>query len=151
MQIERYFKELNITGWSGKTIILDIDGTITIDGSSNVDPLVIKKIQEVNANNSVFLFSNKKLTERDNEVANKLKIPLLKTAFKKPSKKVVNGLPNHLKKNLIVVGDKIIIDGLFAKNIDAEFIKVKRLTSKNDSLNTKLTYMLDNTVGYFIN
>jgi predicted HAD superfamily phosphohydrolase YqeG len=148
--MEVYFKELNITGWSGKTIIVDIDGTITTDGSLDVDSLVIKKIQEMNANNSVFLFSNKKLIDRDNEIADRMHIPLLKTSFKKPNKKVIDGLPGHLRKNLVVIGDKIIIDGLFAKNIGAEFIKVKRLTSKNDGFNTKFTYILDNTVGYFI-
>jgi predicted HAD superfamily phosphohydrolase YqeG len=149
-QMEIYFKELNITGWSGKTIVVDIDGTITTDGGSDVDLLVIKKIQDISVNNSVFLFSNKKLTDRDNEVANKLNVPLLKTSFKKPNKKVIDGIPDHLRKNLIVIGDKIIIDGLFAKNIGAEFIKVRRLTSKNDSFNTKLTYKLDNFVRYFI-
>ena len=148
--MEVYFKELNITGWSGKTIIVDIDGTITTDGSLDVGSLVIKKIQDMNVNNSIFLFSNKKLTKRDNEMADKLNISLLKTSFKKPNKKVINGLPGHLRKNLIVIGDKIIIDGLFAKNIGADFIKVKRLTSKNDSFNTKLTYKLDNFVRYFI-
>ena len=84
-------------------------------------------------------------------MADKLNVPLLKTSFKKPNKKVINVLPDHLKKNLIVIGDKVLIDGLFAKNIGAEFIKVRRLTSKNDSFNTKLTYKLDNFVGYFIN
>ena len=149
--MEIFFKELNITGWSEKTIIVDIDGTITTDGSSDFDPLVLKKIQEIAINNSVFLFSNKKLAERDKEIANKLHTPLLKTSFKKPNKKVIDVLPYNLRKNLLVIGDKSIIDGLFAKNIGAEFIKVKRLTSKNDSFNTKLTYILDNTVGYFIN
>lgn len=148
--MEKYFKELNVAEWFGKTIILDIDGTIATDGSSDFDPLVLKKIQEVGLHNSVFLFSNKKLMNRDNALVNKLHIPLLETSFKKPNKKVINGLPDHLKKNLTVIGDKILIDGLFAKNIKAEFIMVKRLTSKNDSFRTKLIYLFDNLVKYFI-
>lgn len=148
--MERYFKELNVTGWSLKTIIVDIDGTITIDGGSDFDPLVLKKIEEMKRANSVFLFSNKQLPNRDNALVNKLHIPLLETSFKKPNKKVINGLPDHLKKNLTVIGDKILIDGLFAKNIKAEFIIVKRLTSKNDSFRTKLIYLFDNLVKYFI-
>ena len=149
--METYFKELNITEWSGKTIIVDIDGTLTTDGASDLNPLVLKKIQDIALTNSVFLFSNKKLSERDKEIASSLHIPLLKSHFKKPNKKVIDGLPEHFRKNLVVVGDKIIIDGFFAKNIGANFIKVKRLTSKNDSFNTKFTYLLDNIVGYFIN
>jgi predicted HAD superfamily phosphohydrolase YqeG len=90
------------------------------------------------------------LPDRDNEIANKLHVPLIKSHFKKPNRKVLNELPEDQKNNLLVIGDKIIIDGIFAKNIGAEFIKVKRLTSKNDSFNTKFTYMLDNIVVYFI-
>ncbi len=148
--MEIYFKELNTAGWSGKTIIVDIDGTVTTDGSVDIDPLVFKKIQEVSLNNSIFLFSNKKLYERDNKVANKLSVSLLKSPFRKPSKKVINELPENLKRNLLVIGDKITIDGLFAKNIKANFIKVKRLTSKSDSLKVKLVYLLDNLVDYII-
>lgn len=148
--MKKYFKELNVTGWSLKTIIVDIDGTITTDGGSDFDPLVLKKIEEMKRANSVFLFSNKQLPDRDNALVNKLHIPLLETSFKKPNKKVINGLPDHLKKNLTVIGDKILIDGLFAKNIKAEFIMVKRLTSKNDSFRTKLIYLFDNLVKYFI-
>jgi predicted HAD superfamily phosphohydrolase YqeG len=149
--MEKYFKELDITGWVGKTVILDIDGTITTDGNSCFDYLILEKIKEISLNNSVFLFSNKHLPIRDSEIADSMHIPLLKSHFKKPSRKVINELPEDQKKNLLVIGDKIIIDGLFAKNIGAEFIKVKRLTNRNDSFNTKLTYLLDNTVGYFIN
>jgi predicted HAD superfamily phosphohydrolase YqeG len=148
--MKKYFKELNVTGWSLKTIIVDIDGTITIDGGSDFDPLVLKKIEEMKRANSIFLFSNKQLLDRDNALVNKLHIPLLETSFKKPNKKVINGLPDYLKKNLTVIGDKILIDGLFAKNIKAEFIMVKRLTSKNDSFRIKLIYLFDNLVKYFI-
>lgn len=148
--MDTHFKELDIGDLSGKTIILDIDGTVTTDGSSDFNSAVLEKIQTISQNNSVFLFSNKKLTDRDNEIANRMHIPLLKTSFRKPNKKVIDGLPDHLKKNLVVIGDKILIDGLFAKNIGADFIKVKRLISKNDSFNTKFTYILDNIVGYFI-
>jgi predicted HAD superfamily phosphohydrolase YqeG len=148
--MEKYFKELDVMTWSEKTIIVDIDGTITIDGGSNFDPSVLKKVQEMALSNYVFLFSNKKLPIRDNEIADRLNVPLLKTPFKKPNEKVINGLPNHLKKNLVVIGDKILTDGLFAKNVGAEFTRVKRLTSKNDNLKTRLLYLLDNCVGYFI-
>ena len=149
--MEVYFKELNITGWSGKTIIVDIDGTITTDGSSDIDPLVLEKVQAMSISNSIFLFSNKKLIERDNEVANKLNATLLKSPFKKPSKKVINELPENLKNNLVVIGDKVLTDGFFAKNIGAEFVKVKRLTSKDSNFKTKLIYLIDDFFGYFIN
>ena len=149
--MEKYFKELNVANWSGRTIIVDIDGTIATDGSSDFDPLVLEKIQEMALHNSVFLFSNKHLTDRDNKVANKLNIPLLKSTFKKPNKKVIDGLPSNLRKNLLVIGDKILTDGWFARNIGAEFIKVRRLTRKDSNFKTKLIYLIDDFFGYFIN
>ena len=149
--MKNYFKDLDFSGWSGKTIILDIDGTITTDGSSEIESAVLNKVQELGKNNSVFLFSNKHLINRNNEVAKKLNIPLLKSSFKKPNKKVINNIPENLKNNLVVMGDKILTDGLFAKNIKAEFVKVKRLTSKDSSLKIKLIYLLDDVVGCFLN
>ena len=145
--MKTYFKELNTSGWSGKTIILDIDGTLTTDGNLDFDPLVLKKVEEMSKANSVFLFSNKHLTDRDSKASEALHVPLIKSSLKKPNKKVIDGLGDHLKKNFIVIGDKILIDGFFAKNIGAEFIMVERLTSKNDSLKTKLIYLLDDIAG----
>ncbi|MDR3519957.1 MAG: hypothetical protein P4L63_03690 [Candidatus Pacebacteria bacterium] len=151
MKAEIYFKDLDFAKWSGKTIILDVDGTITTDGSVDVDPLVFQKVQELSMNNSVFIFSNKKLVDRNDRLSKQLKIPFIYTSFKKPNKKVIERLPEYLKRNLVVVGDKITIDGLFAKNIQAEFVKVKRLTSEADSLKTKLIYLLDNFINILIN
>ncbi|MDE2399974.1 MAG: hypothetical protein KGL67_03130 [Patescibacteria group bacterium] len=148
--MEKYFKELDVSAWSRKTIILDIDGTITADGGSDLDPLVAKKIEEMATANSIFLFSNKHLPDRDNDIANKTHIPLLISSFKKPNKKVIKNLPDQLKTNLLVIGDKILIDGLFAKKIGADFIKVKRLTSQSDSLKVKLIYILDDFAKHFI-
>ena len=45
--MEKYFQELDTLGWFGKTVILDIDGTIAADGSSEFDPLVLKKIKDM--------------------------------------------------------------------------------------------------------
>jgi predicted HAD superfamily phosphohydrolase YqeG len=149
--MEKYFKELNTTEWSGRTIILDIDGTITIDGGSDIDPLVLIKIHEIALLNSVLLYSNKPLPDRNKELAKKLHVSLLETSYKKPNKKVIYGLPINLRENIIVIGDKILTDGFFAKNINAEFIKVKRLTSKNDNFSVKTTYLLDDIIKQFIN
>jgi len=146
-----YFKDLDTTTWSGKTIILDIDGTITTDGGSMVDPLVLDKIKEISQHNFLFLFSNKKVAERNAALSNELGIPYLQTTFKKPNKKILESLPSDKRSNIIVVGDKTLTDGMFAKNIGASFVKVKRLTSKNDTLTIKLIYLLDAIGGYFWN
>ena len=145
--MEKYFKDLDVFAWSGKTIIVDIDGTITTDSVLDFDPLVFSKIQEMAMANSVFLFSNNKFKERNDALSGRLQIPFLKTPYKKPNKKVISALPENLRKNIVVVGDKSFIDGLFAKNINAEFIKVKRLTGKTDRLVAKLIYFFDDIIG----
>ena len=146
--MENYFKELNISALSGKTIILDIDGTITMDRSSDIDPLVLIKIKEMNLSNNVFLFSNSKLPDRNRILAEKLQVSLLESSFKKPSRRVIDGLPNQLKSNITIIGDKVLTDGIFAKNIQADFIKIKHLQGENDSLKIKIIYILDNIFSY---
>ena len=148
--MQKYFKELEVKEWSGNTIIVDVDGTLLADGNSELDPLAVKKMHEMNLANSVFLFSNRWASGRDAELEKELQVPFLKSPFKKPNKKVIDGLPDRLKNNMVVIGDKILTDGLFAKNIKADFVKVKRLTSDKDSALVRLSYVIDNFAGRFI-
>ena len=46
-------------------------------------------------------------------------------------------------KELLVIGDKFLTDGLFAKNIGAEFIKAKRKISGQESILIKLINLFD--------
>lgn len=114
--------------WSGAVIFLDVDGTLRPDGDQEMSPEVLKKLAELKAGNEVNLTSNK---------GNKTK---------KPSRRAAEGVDLKGKK-AVVIGDKFLTDGLFAKNIGAEFIKVKRKISGRESFFIKLTYLIDDIVS----
>ncbi|OGF62464.1 hypothetical protein A2926_01920 [Candidatus Giovannonibacteria bacterium RIFCSPLOWO2_01_FULL_44_40] len=120
---ERFFEELDMP-WSGAVIFLDVDGTLRPDGENDMSPEVLRKLDELKTKNTVHLVSN-----QDGKA-------------KKPSRKVADGTDIAGKK-VIVIGDKFLTDGLFAKNIGAEFIKVRRKISGRESFFVKITYLMD--------
>lgn len=141
--MSKFFSELDPKNFKDKTIILDIDGTLTQDGSNKLDERVRTMINLLKKKNRIYLFSNKYNKSRVAQFAEKLQINYLHTLRKKPNKKVFESIPQNLRHQLVVIGDKFLTDGLLAKNIAAQFIKVKRITSPHDSLWTRLTYIVD--------
>ncbi|OHC47303.1 MAG: hypothetical protein A2X69_06185 [Rhodobacteraceae bacterium GWF1_65_7] len=117
--------------WSGVVIFLDIDGTLRPDGDQEMDQEVLNKLAELKAKNEVHLISNK-----GNNI-------------KKPSREAAKGVDMAGKK-VIVIGDKFLTDGLFAKNIGAEFIKIKRKVSGKEPLFVKFTYLVDDFISVIL-
>ncbi len=120
----KFFEELE-TPWQGAVIFLDVDGTLRPDGVGEMSLEVLKKLAELRVKNEVHLTSNKE------------------NKAKKPSRKAASGVDLQNKK-VMVIGDKFLTDYLFAKNIGAEFIMVRRKISGRESWFVKLTYLLDN-------
>jgi predicted HAD superfamily phosphohydrolase YqeG len=109
-----------------------------------VEEGIIKQISELKKHNDIVLCSNRNDHNRNGQVAGLTKVPYLHTNLRKPSKRILQLIKNQDKKPLMVIGDKFLTDGLFARGIKAKFIKVKRLTSHRDGLLTQLVYGLDN-------
>jgi predicted HAD superfamily phosphohydrolase YqeG len=137
------FLKLDISKITNYTILLDIDGTLTHDGSDDISEEVLAAIKELQETNKIYLCSNKKNHERNHKVAEQTGIPYLETDLRKPSKKILELLPKDSPKDLLVIGDKFLTDGLFAHNIKAKFLKVGRITSSSSTFFTKLTYLID--------
>lgn len=137
------FEDLNTGEVKNHVIILDIDGTLTSDGNSKLSIGVLKKVKHLSKNNRIILFSNKKNHERNREIADICGVEYLQTKLKKPSKAILELIKDLNDKKVLVIGDKFLTDETFAKRISAEFIKVKRVESKNDRFITKLTYIFD--------
>lgn len=133
-----------LTDLKGALILLDIDGTVTYDHTSSVvEPVVVETIQLLSQNNRVVAITNSRNFDRSDNLARQLGIERLDTEHRKPSKKIISTIENYQTTNTIVIGDKFLTDGLFASNIGAKFFKAKRLVSSNDSLKTRLVYLLD--------
>jgi predicted HAD superfamily phosphohydrolase YqeG len=105
-------------------------------------------LRELASRNVVYVFSNHRNNTRNRIVACRVGCALIETPHRKPSPNVLRGLPpDHRVQPLLVIGDKIIIDGLFAQRIGARFIRVGRVRSPSDRSFVRMTYLLDDLVA----
>ena len=128
---------------TGNTIVLDIDGTLAPAGSLAVPAWVIQAVSRLKETNTVYLFSNKNLPERNMRVSMLLGVPLIDSPYAKPNPKVLATMPA----GTLVVGDKYLTDGLLAYFTGNEFIKVERLTAPDEPWADKLLSAVDDVVG----
>lgn len=143
-----FFSDLPVADLSGNLIFLDIDGTVVVDGATMVPALALKKISELQERNSVYLCSNKKNHERNRSIATQTRVPYLETSARKPSKKILECVPELGDQPRVVIGDKFLTDAWFARRIGARFIKVRRTRGAADSLLVRIIYRLDDWLGH---
>lgn len=149
-QEEKYFFELNLHEIENTLILLDIDGTLIHDGSSNIDEKNLDVLKKLYVNNKVIFCSNKNNCVRNQAITLNTSVPCLDIPHKKPNKKILKFIQNENNLPLLVIGDKFLTDGLFARNIKAKFIKVRRITSVNDAWYIKLSYFLDDIIFWIL-
>lgn len=145
-----YFSELDIKNITNRLVILDIDGTIVADGGEEIDKKMLDKINELKISNRVYIYSNRGNNLRNKKMSDITSVPYINSQYKKPSKKILGGLDNVQNLPRSVIGDKILTDGLFAKNIKAEFIKVKRVASPDDRIFARILYTADDFIYNFM-
>lgn len=135
------FTDISDDAFVGCAVILDVDGTLVSDKNPDIDESVIKKIKSLALHSQVFICSNgsPKNAQKFAELSGVKSFDCFKP-FKGGVLKLLPELPK------VVVGDKYLTDGLFALNIGASFIKVPHLVGGNESLFTKMTYILDDFV-----
>lgn len=127
----------------GHTILLDVDGVLMADGEDTVPPEIAAHVKELTRHNDVIVVSN---TFRRNRVAyvhRLLGIPYAKTPLKKPSVRILTHILYDPRKPMLVIGDKVLTDALFAHRIGAACVLLHRRTHPNDRVFIKLTYALD--------
>ena len=145
------FENLDVSNLKDTLIFLDIDGTLIADNQSEPSKPVLKKIKEFEKENVVWLCSNSLNHTRNKKVSDLSGLRLIK-GYRKPNKKILTLVskkdlfthtftPSSLR-SIIVIGDKVLTDGLFALRIKAKFIKVKRKLGR-DRLRIKLYNLID--------
>ena len=142
----KLFKELDIEKITRYLIILDIDGTLINDNKHELDDETLDKINKLKQRNRIYLCSNSRNHDRNRKVASMANTEYIDTDLRKPSKKILKLIGHSPFKKRLVIGDKFLTDGIFAKNIKADFIKIKRITSKNDRLYIKFFYWIDDAI-----
>jgi len=146
-----YFADLNFDAWQDRTILLDLDGTLAPDNERTVTRVVAVAVSDLAVSNRVVLLSNKKNHARNRQIAQDLSLDYLETHLRKPDPRLkrllrVGGVNDF--SNLIVVGDRYLTDGLMAKVLGAEFVKVRRLESSTKSRSSSLVDNLDDTAFF---
>lgn len=144
----RYFEELEIN-FSDKIVLLDVDGTLTPDSQNNFTPEILLQIEKMKLTNCLYLCTNCRDLDRNKKIEEILGLRIINlNGNRKPSKKILHQFDNR-EGNFLIIGDKFVIDFLFARNIGADFILVKRKINGQERLLIKLVYLLDNFV-YFL-
>lgn len=143
---EPYFWSLPVDDLSGVSVILDVDNTVLASGEEEVREEAKHKVKQLlEKGNAVYLCSNFKDHHRNERVAHDLGIPYIRSSYLKPSSKVIESLPLH--QPIVVIGDKFLTDGLFAKNIQAEYRKVRSVLSKSEPVYGLISVIIDSIVG----
>ncbi len=133
--------------FKNKIIFLDVDGSLIPDGGLEFNPEVINKVEKLKEKNSVFLCTNSRDRIRNSKIEAILALPIITNRYKKPNHKIIDGLGvGGAQNKFLVIGDKVLIDGLFAKNIGARFIRVKRKISGRESILIRTINFIDDLI-----
>ncbi len=137
---------VNIPEIRNSVCILDVDGTLVADNTETVNPEVKERVRTLAAHNDVWLATNSRNTRRNEAIARQLQLPLLTSSFRKPSTRLFDELPEHcVGKPYVVIGDRVLTDGLLAKRGRAQFIKTQRVTGK-DRLFMRCIFWFDDVI-----
>lgn len=153
--MNEHFENLDLSAFKDALIFLDIDGTVVTDNEDRPSEEVLRKVKSLSEHNVVWLCSNSFNGARNETVKKFTGLPLI-TGHRKPSRKILSQvskedsvLSDGAARKIIVIGDKVLTDGFFAKRLGAEFIKVKRKIGK-DRLRVKMYNLADDVVYAFL-
>ena len=131
-------------------VILDIDGTLVPDCGQVASALVVEKVQELKARrNEVRLCSNSRrgnYAQRLDAIAAQLGVGVCPVVFRKPSTLAISGI-DRKGRELVVIGDKDLTDGLLARRVGGQFIKVRRMLDPADRLSSRMANLIDLVFG----
>jgi len=131
-------------------VILDIDGTLVPDCGQVASAVVAEKVAELKARgNEIRLCSNSRrgnYAQRLDAIAAQLEVGVCPVVLRKPSTLAISGLDRN-GRQLIVIGDKDLTDGLLARRVGAQFIKVRRKLDPADRLSSRMANLIDAVFG----
>ena len=122
-------------------IIFDLDGTLVPKGETELTEAVVVSLRALQKRHEVWILTNGFDRRRAERIAEMLQIPLARTG-RKPFG-VLPGSPGLRK---IVVGDKLLTDGLAAARGGATFMHIRRKVSSDESFLEKLICALDDVL-----
>lgn len=130
----------------GATVILDIDGTLTAPGGSFVSAEVASAVERLRLHNDVYLLSNRGDRVRDAQMAQALGVGYIDTPHRKPDPRAMHTVARG-SNELVVIGDKVLTDGLFALFVRGRFVRIARIVSGNDSVLDRFAHAVDDVAA----
>jgi uncharacterized protein len=128
-----------------KTLLIDIDNTIVEKGKTQVSDEIHEWVKKMSAEFECILISNNPSISAKH-IAHQLSLEILHFAFKPfKSRYLVWSRHKEIKSKVMMIGDQIFTDVLFAKNIGAMSCLVKPI-SKNDHLSTRFLRKIENII-----
>jgi HAD superfamily hydrolase (TIGR01662 family) len=131
-------------------VILDVDGTIVPDCGHDASDAVMAQVRALKAaGNEICLCSNSRRGDyaaRLEQLASQLQAGVCPVSFRKPSTLAIAGL-DRKGRELVVIGDKDLTDGLLARRVGARFIKVRRKLDPADRLSSRMANLIDLVFG----
>jgi predicted HAD superfamily phosphohydrolase YqeG len=139
-----------VKGIADSIILLDVDGTLLPDGADTLTADTIHTVRNLAQVNRVYLVSNGSDRARVERFARECAVEVAPAGVPagKPYPKAAEGIPRD--RPIIVVGDKVLTDGLFAQSIGGAFIQVESDRSGKETLFIKLSYIADKAVSWFL-
>lgn len=141
--------EHSIEDIAGKTVLLDLDGTLLPDGHFEIEADVRTAILEMKKENVLYLVTNAKDAARARQLADELGIALSPAGAPagKPRLRSVAGIPTD--RPFVVVGDMFITDGILAHRLGAPFIRVSRKYGTKRHPYLYFSHLIDDLVSLF--
>lgn len=136
---QEFLKQLDVRG---KTIVLDLDGTLLPEGTDVVVSDVRDAVRALALENSLFLLSNGPDRARLDRIARELGVPVLPYA-RKPSTAALKSLGGVPMETMLITGDQFLTDGLLAARSGIEFVRTPRVRSGSEGFFTRLRYGVD--------
>ncbi len=142
--------EESLSGITGYTILLDVDGTLLPDGDSELSPEVRTAVRTLKEENSIYLVTNGKDANRAQQIADVLEVPIAPVGAPagKPRLKAAKGIPTD--RPLLVIGDMLTTDGFLAHRLHARFVRVQTKHSAKRRPYLYFSHFVDDVVSFFV-
>lgn len=127
------YKDISIdflVGHRYKTILADLDDTLTEHGSQIIDDQLKNWINELKNNDISFMIVSNNSEKRVRPFAENLGVKYVSRAFKPSKKKILRNSEIELDKTTVLVGDQLFTDIKCAHNLNIDSILVKPLGNK---------------------
>jgi 4-hydroxybenzoate polyprenyltransferase/predicted HAD superfamily phosphohydrolase YqeG len=137
-----YFSKIDWSAYSGAVVFLDIDGTLVADSECELSADTAQALRVLAQKNTVVITSNGSNRFRAEQLARQFGIEVSPRGIKKPDPAIAVPFVGTGTR-LVVVGDKNVVDGAFARAIGAEFVRVTRVVSGSERISVRLSYVVD--------